>query len=102
MKLLHAGLKVRNLEDAIKLYENLGFVVWKRFEKLEPKAQVTMLTSSEGPGIELWQFEEDHSYNEFIGWHVAFMCDDVRKDAEHLTQAGFRIVILSHSLRASC
>lgn len=93
MRLVHAGFRVQNLEEAIRLYGELGFTVSRRFEKPEPKARVAMLSSGEGPGIELWQFAEDHPYVEFIGRHVAFMCDDARKDAKRLVRSGFRIVI---------
>ena len=93
MKLIHAGFRVENLEEEIELYESLGFVVSRRFEKPEPRAQVAILKSSDGSGVELWQFKEEHPYNEFIGRHVAFICNDVRKDAERLMQAGFQTVI---------
>jgi catechol 2,3-dioxygenase-like lactoylglutathione lyase family enzyme len=93
MKLNHAGFTVQNLEEAIELYQKLGFTLSRKFEKPIPKAQVASMKDTNGVGLELWQFAEDHPLNTYIGRHIAFLCDDVRADAKVLTNAGFKEVI---------
>jgi catechol 2,3-dioxygenase-like lactoylglutathione lyase family enzyme len=89
----HAGFAVKDLEQAISLYEKLGFTLARRFEKPEPKAHVASMKDRNGVGLELWQFAEEHPLNSYIGSHVAFMCDNVRADAKTLADAGFKEVI---------
>jgi catechol 2,3-dioxygenase-like lactoylglutathione lyase family enzyme len=93
MKFNHNGLKVKDLDEAIGLYESMGFSVKNRFEKSEPHALVATLVDENGAGLELWQFQEEHRLNEFTGRHVAFLCNDARDDAEVLLQNGFTEVI---------
>lgn len=93
MKLNHFGFAVGDLDEAIALYEKLGFLLSRRFEKPEPKADVASMKDANGAGLELWQFNEEHPLNAYIGRHAAFICGDVRADAQKLVEAGFTEVI---------
>jgi catechol 2,3-dioxygenase-like lactoylglutathione lyase family enzyme len=93
MKLAHIGLAVEDIEAAITLWDELGFVVTKRFEKPEPKALVAHLQDAQAGTLELWQFQQDHPLNGFIGRHAAFISDDVRADVARLVAAGYKEVI---------
>jgi catechol 2,3-dioxygenase-like lactoylglutathione lyase family enzyme len=93
MKLAHVGLAVQDIDAAIALWSELGFTVAQRFEKPEPKALVAQMQDMQGGTIELWQFQQDHPLNGYIGRHTAFMSDNVRADAARLTAAGFTEVI---------
>lgn len=93
MRIIHAGFRVDDLGQAIQLYESLGFSLKDRFEKPEPHAFVATVVDENGIGLELWQFDGDHPLNEYIGRHLAFMCDDARRAAATLLQCGFHEVI---------
>lgn len=94
MKLAYAGIAVTNLEEAIALWEGLGFKLKQQFEKQAPKARAASLKDENGGGIELWQFDDnDEGLAKIVGRHIAFICEDARHDAEKLKAKGFREVI---------
>jgi catechol 2,3-dioxygenase-like lactoylglutathione lyase family enzyme len=93
MKLAHIGFSVENIESAVELWGTLGFTVYRRFEKPEPKALVASLKDADGGRIELWQFLSDHPLNAYIGRHAAFLSEDVRADVAQLKTVGFTEVI---------
>ena len=93
MKINHAGFAVEDLDKAIALYEEMGFTLKSRFEKPEPHAFVATVVDEDGTGLELWQFDSDHPLRKYIGRHVAFLCDDVRRDGRVMIQNGFKEVI---------
>ena len=93
MKIIHSGFRVKNIDKSIALYESMGFTLQSRFEKPEPKAQVATVVDENGVGLELWQFEEDHPLNQYIGQHLAFLCNDASADAQRLLAHGFDEVI---------
>jgi methylmalonyl-CoA/ethylmalonyl-CoA epimerase len=93
MKLWHAGFEVEDLEEAIIIWEKLGFKVSQKFEKDEPPAHAALLEDESGTGVELWQFTSDSPLNKYIGRHIAFKCDDAKKTAKDLIAKGYREVI---------
>ncbi len=91
---LHTGFEVDNLDDAIVLYEKLGFVLEKQFDKLEPHAKAAHMISVSGGKIELWQFlDKDHPQVQYISSHIAVESDDLEVDIRALVDAGCKIVI---------
>ncbi len=93
MTLNHAGFVIKDLEEAVNLYEKLGFTLVRKFEKPEPKAHVALMKDTNGMRLELWQFAEEHPLNSYIGRHIAFICDDVRANAQLLVDTGFTEVV---------
>jgi catechol 2,3-dioxygenase-like lactoylglutathione lyase family enzyme len=93
MKLWHAGIAVKNLEEAITFWQKFGYKVVDQFEKDEPAAHAAMLEDENGKGLELWQFTGDSPLNEFVGRHIAFQCKDNRKAAAEFIAHGFKEVI---------
>lgn len=93
MKLWHAGFAVEDIEQAITLWESLGFKVKEKFEKGEPAAHAALLEDERGVGVELWQFTGNSPLNKFVGRHIAFKCDDAKREAEKLKNYGFSEVI---------
>lgn len=92
-KILHTGVSVADLEQAIALYASLGFSVANRFEKPEPKARVATVKKDE-TAFELWQFEDtNHPLVAFIKNHIAIYSDNLAEDIEALTQQGHKLVI---------
>ncbi len=89
MKLWHAGFAVKDLEDSITLWENMGFHIKQKFEKSEPAAHAALLEDVDGGGVELWQFTSDSPLNECVGRHIAFKCGDARESAAKLKEHGY-------------
>ena len=94
MKLAHVGLAVKNLGEAKKLWNSLGFLVEKEFEKSEPRAKVAVLRDGSGGRLELWEFDQSSDpLIKVIGKHAAFLCEDARADAANLIANGFKEVV---------
>src|SRR4051812_38858527 len=93
MELWHAGFAVKDLEDAVTTWEQLGFKIKQKFEKNEPAAHAALMEDKKGLGVELWQFTGDSRLNEFVGRHVAFKCHNASETAEYLKTRGFSEVI---------
>jgi catechol 2,3-dioxygenase-like lactoylglutathione lyase family enzyme len=94
MKLGHVGLAVKKLEEAKAFWSDRGFVVEKEFEKDEPKARAAVLHDGSNGRLELWEFDQaDTEFAKIVGRHIAFICDDVKTEAEKLKKHGFKEVI---------
>ncbi len=93
MKLWHAGFAVKDIEEAITLWQSLGFAVKNKFEKSDPKAYAAIMEDQTGTGVELWQFTGDSPLNEYVGRHIAFKCDDTKQTAKRLIDAGYEEII---------
>lgn len=94
IKFWHVSLSVKNLEEAIPDYKELGFKVEERFDMKEPRAFAAMLKHKNGSGLEIWQWvDKDHPQVEFIKNHTAFISDDQDSDVQKLVGEGWRIVI---------
>jgi len=93
-KFLHTGFRVTNLDEAIKLYEKLGFTLKRRFDKPKPKAKAAHMSSKNGYDIELWQFlDSDHPQVEYIQQHLAVASDNLEADINDLIKKGCELVI---------
>ena len=93
-KFWHVGLTVKDLDEAIAQYEELGFKLVQKFKKSEPKALAAHLNHSSGSGIEIFQwFDKNHPQVEFIKSHLAFISDDIDEDITKLLDRGYTMVI---------
>jgi catechol 2,3-dioxygenase-like lactoylglutathione lyase family enzyme len=92
-RVLHTGVEVADLAQAIKLYEHLGFAVHNEFEKPEPKASVATMLRGD-VAFELWQFHDKaHSQVAFIRNHIAIYSDALEQDVQELLGEGYELVI---------
>jgi catechol 2,3-dioxygenase-like lactoylglutathione lyase family enzyme len=92
-KILHTGLAVDSLEDAIKMYEALGFKLMKKFSKPDLDAQGAIVQKGE-TAFELFQFNDlKHPEINFIRIHIAIYSDSLEKDVDQLTKQGFKVTI---------
>ncbi|HET7060296.1 MAG TPA: VOC family protein [Candidatus Saccharimonadales bacterium] len=92
-KILHTGLAVPKLPEAIVMYKSLGFTVTKQFHKPDLNADVAMVTKEETT-FELFEFHNlDHPQVKFIRNHIAIYSDDIEKDVNNLLGEGYKLVI---------
>jgi catechol 2,3-dioxygenase-like lactoylglutathione lyase family enzyme len=91
-KVLHSGMGVNNLEQAIQLFISVGFKKVKEFHKTEPDADVVVMSKGE-TAFELFQFDDEHPHVEFIRNHVAFYSDAIEDDVAQLLKAGYKLTI---------
>ncbi len=92
-RILHTGLAVPNLQDAIKMYGSLGFQATKEFHKADLDADVAMVTKGETT-FELFQFNNpDHPQVVFIRNHIAIYSDSIEEDVKTLLENGYRLTI---------
>jgi catechol 2,3-dioxygenase-like lactoylglutathione lyase family enzyme len=91
--ILHTGVEVADLAEAMRLYRSLGFEVANQFDKPEPKAKVATMRKGEA-AFELWQFEDtNHPQVSFIRNHVAFYSNDLAADVQTFLEKGYKLVI---------
>lgn len=91
---LHTAFEVKDIEQAIGFYQQLGFKVKKQFDKPEPEAKAAHIVNDNGDTLELWQFiDKDHPQVEYIRRHVAFESDNLEEDIEALKDKGCELVI---------
>lgn len=91
---LHNAFEVKDIEQAISFYQQLGFEVKKRFNKPEPKAKAAHIANDEGDTFELWQFiDKEHPQVEFIRRHIALESDELGEDVKRLVDQGCELVI---------
>jgi methylmalonyl-CoA/ethylmalonyl-CoA epimerase len=92
-RILHTGLAVPNLEDAIKMYQILGFKVVNRFSKPDLKAEVALLSKGETT-FELFQFNDPSNPQvQFIRNHIAIYSDSIEEDVTNLLEQGYKLTI---------
>lgn len=92
-RVLHTGLAVPNLPDAIQLYRSLGFEVVKEFHKPDLKADVAMVAKDETT-FELFEFSDPgHPQVQFIRNHIAIYSDNLEEDIDMLIGKGYTLTI---------
>lgn len=90
----HVGLQVENLEESVKYYESVGFIVTGSFEYAEAEFKATMMKSEKLGGIELFQFNNpDHELVEKIRRHSALETDDLDSDLQSFLDRGCELAI---------
>ena len=91
--ILHTGLAVPDLEQAIAMYQELGFKAAKRFHKPDLAADVAMMTKDDTT-FELFEFHDpDHPQVKFIRNHIAIYSDALQEDIATLSQKGYKVTI---------
>jgi len=91
--ILHTGLAVPNLQEAIEFYKSLGFVVVKEFDKPDLKANGAMVAKGEST-FELFQFNDPRNAQvEFIRNHIAIYSDSLKDDVDQLIKKGYKLTI---------
>lgn len=92
-KILHTGLAVPNLTEAVELYQSLGFELVKEFHKPDIDADVALVAKGE-TAFELFEFHNpDHPQVEFIRNHVAIYSDSIEEDVDTLLAKGYKLTI---------
>lgn len=91
--ILHTGIAVPDLDEAIKLYQSLGFQISKQFHKDDINADIVMLSKGEAT-YELFKFyNEKHPQVQFIRNHIAIYSDALEEDLNQLLSKGYKLVI---------
>lgn len=97
-KLDHIGIAVRDLEQALSVYGNLGTFEVKRTEVAAQKAKIALLKAGETSVELLEPTSEESSLAKFIRergeglHHIAFSVDDIERSMAELSAKGFRFV----------
>lgn len=90
---LHTGLEVASLTEAVELYKSLGFEVTHQFEKSEPSCKVAIVQKGD-TAFELFQFDDpSHPGVPFLRHHVGFYSDDLEQDVQRFVEQGYKLVI---------
>ncbi|MCO6041615.1 methylmalonyl-CoA epimerase [Thermococcus alcaliphilus] len=97
-KVDHIGIAVRNLEEAIKIWENLGLKVEEIEEVPDQKVRTAIFHAGE-TRIELLEATaEDSPIAKFIEkrgegiHHIALGVDNIEEHLEKLKEKGFRLI----------
>lgn len=98
MKIDHIGIAVRNLEEAIRTFESLGFKVKGIEEVKEQKVKVAMLPVGESKIELLEATAEDSAIAKFIAnrgegiHHIAINVENIEKSLENARSAGIKLI----------
>ncbi|ALM73989.1 methylmalonyl-CoA epimerase [Thermococcus barophilus] len=94
----HVGIAVKNLDEAIKLWESLGLKVAEIEEVPEQKVRVAVFKVGESR-IELLEgTSEDSPISKFIAkrgegiHHIALGVENIEEHLEKLKEQGFRLI----------
>lgn len=85
-------MRVKDLNESCKFYEQIGYKVVQRFEREDLHAHAAHLEYSNNT-IELWQFDSHHPQHEYIAKHIALESDCLEEDLEVFKRNGFAEVI---------
>ncbi|MEK7059636.1 MAG: VOC family protein [Patescibacteria group bacterium] len=92
-RILHTGVAVMSLKQAVGFFTNMGYEVVEEFEKEDIKAQVALVAKGES-AFELFQFEDmDLPTVDLIRNHVAIYSDTLEVDIDALLQLGYELTI---------
>lgn len=90
---MHTGVRVDNLADAMLLYQAIGFETHVQFTKDEPKCKAAIMQKGD-VAFELFEFEDtEHEYVKYISNHIAFHSDDIESDVALFVDRGYKLVI---------
>jgi catechol 2,3-dioxygenase-like lactoylglutathione lyase family enzyme len=92
-RILHTGVAVPKLSQAIDFYKSLGFEVNRQFHKPDLDADIAMMVKGEAT-YEIFQFNNSsHPQVEFIRNHIAVYSDDLENDVEKLVSQGYKLTV---------
>ena len=104
MKIDHASITVKNMDESIRFYcESLGLKLVRRREIPENKAEIAFISGEDDNiGIELtyWREKRDWTDGDQLD-HLAFIVPDVSKSIEELRNKGVEIAKEPYSLKGS-
>jgi methylmalonyl-CoA/ethylmalonyl-CoA epimerase len=98
MRFDHVGIAVRNIEEALLVYEKIGGFEVRRTEVTSQKARIALLKAGEVSVELLEPTSEGSSLAKFLRergeglHHVAFSVDDIQRSMDELRGKGFRFV----------
>ncbi|MEM4473206.1 MAG: methylmalonyl-CoA epimerase [Archaeoglobaceae archaeon] len=98
MKIDHIGIAVKNLEEAIKTFESLGFKVKNIEEVKEQKVKVAMLPIGESKIELLEATAEDSVIAKFISsrgegvHHIAINVENIERSLEIAKNSGIKLI----------
>ena len=98
MKLDHVAIAVKNLEEAVELYRNMGFSV-ERVERVEEQGVKVAFLSLENTHIEIIEpIDENSPVGKFLEkkgeglHHIAISVNNLNEKMEELKRKGFVVV----------
>ena len=97
-KIDHVGIAVKNLEEAIKVWEGLGLKVDEIEEVPEQKVRTAIIHVGESRVELLEATAEDSPIAKFIAkrgegiHHIALGVDNIEEHLEKLKEAGYRLI----------
>ncbi len=97
-KIDHVGIAVKNLEEAIKVWEGLGLKVDEIEEVPDQKVRTAIIHIGESRIELLEPTAEDSPIAKFIAkrgegiHHIALGVDDIEKHLEELKEKGYRLI----------
>ncbi|MCD6154633.1 MAG: methylmalonyl-CoA epimerase [Candidatus Verstraetearchaeota archaeon] len=97
-KIDHVGIAVKNLDEAIKVWEELGLKVDEIEEVPEQKVKVAVIKVGESRIELLEATSEDSPIAKFIEkrgegiHHIALGVENIEEHLEKLKQAGYRLI----------
>ncbi len=105
MKILHASITVKNMDESLKFYcETLGLKFARRREIPENNAEIAFVEGDSGSNLALeltyWKGKKDWTDGDQLD-HVALGVPDVRKMVAELREKGVEIAKEPYSLSGS-
>lgn len=89
----HIGLEVKDLDQALDFYQNMGFITKYRSTYKSIDALFAMVEKG-NDRIELWQFnDQNQPLVSYIRHHVALLCDNIEEDIEMFVADGAKVAI---------
>lgn len=95
----HVAVKVKNLDESVKLYQKLLNAELKAVvEKPEAGFRAAILSWGEGVKLELLEVQPGNSLNAVLGErdeisHIAFEVDDIEKETRRVREEGMKFLV---------
>lgn len=99
----HVGVKVKNLDESIRLYQKLLNAELKAVvEKPEIGVRVAIFSWGEGANLELLEVQPESSLNAVLGErneisHIAFEVDNIEKETRRVREEGMKFLVAEPS-----
>ena len=105
MKIAHASITVKNMDESINFYCNiLGLHLARRREIPENKAEIAFVEGDDGDNLALeltfWKDKKDWTDGDQLD-HIAFLVSDVQKSVNDFRHKGVEVAKEPVSLKGS-
>lgn len=105
MKIAHASITVKNMDQSINFYCNtLGLRLASRREIPENRAEIAFVEGENGDNLALelthWKDKKDWTDGDQLD-HIAFLVSDVQKSVDEFRQKGVEVAKEPYSLSGS-